>query len=403
MGTTHKVSNFNAQCQGQDTCVGFYLTHPVPDKDNAKRVRLSEAAVGEPNGIHNHIGRVGRASSIGENATEPPARHQRIGSIVSNGESYYAPSVMSASQRTPGEESTTASPSAGYFDRRREHSPSFAVSPRDSSAQPPTFPLRRDPAYLEGPRNEAPPPPRHLPSLSDMFDGRPMPNGVAHPGEGSGPTFGILPRGHQTNSPAHTPSISGSDSRPPSLRKEQSSAGSMSSGSSYNSSYPRTPVEGPLPIHALLTGGKQFGPHETTFAASPAIYRSMSPDDRGLPVHYQPERAPSDPTSAGHPMPHHNGELGLPTLSFRPARDQHAAGYYPGHASRPNHTPPAPARPAYQAGYNENRLSLPPVPATASGPVPGRAPARPSGKSDTGLDGISALLQADKIVDRRSG
>lgn len=375
----------------------------MADKDSVKRVRLSDAAAGEPNSIHSHIGRVGRASSIGENTVEPPARHQRIGSIVSNGESYYAPSVISASQRTPGEESTAASPSAGYFDRRRELSPSFGLSPRDNSVQPPTFPLRREPTYLDGPRNEAPPPPRHLPSLSDMFDARPMPNGVVHPGEGSGSTFGILPRGHQTGSPAHTPSISGSDSRPPSLRKEQSSAGSMSSGSSYNSSYPRTPIEGPLPIHALLTGGKQLGPHETTFAASPAIYRSMSPDDRGPPVHYQPERAPSDPISVGHPVPHHNGELGVPNLSFGLARDQLVAGYYSGHASRSNHTPPVPARPAYQVGYNENRIGLPPVSATASGPVPARLPGRPSGKSDAGLDGISALLQADKIVDRRSG
>ncbi|KAF3764953.1 hypothetical protein M406DRAFT_340462 [Cryphonectria parasitica EP155] len=233
---------------------------------------------------------------------EPPARRRRIDSLVSNGESCYAPSVASASQRTPGEESNLASPTTGYFERRREPSPGFAVSPKDNSSQPPSKGVRIDPMYADGPRPRPEPagPLRHLPSLSDMFDGRPVQNGMpsSYPGEAAVPTFTILPRGYQTNSPALTPSTSGSESRPPSLMKDQS-AGSMSSGSgssSYNS-YPRTPIEGSLPIHALLTGG------------------------------------------------------GAPPISSN---------------------------------------------STASPPTPG-----PGGKGDAGLDGISALLQADKISDRR--
>jgi hypothetical protein len=77
--------------------------------------------------------------------------------------------------------------------------------------------------------------------------------------------------GHMTNSPDNhtlpslTPSqsqgsVSGrgsrssasmSASRPPSLRKDQSSSGSMSSIGSYST--PRTPSDASLPIHALLS------------------------------------------------------------------------------------------------------------------------------------------------------
>lgn len=123
-----------------------------------------------------------------------------------------------------------------------------------------------------------------------MFDGRAMPpNSTGYPNEQypSNPNLAMLPRGYQTASPAPTPSLSSGDSRPPSLRTEQSSAGSMSSGSSY-SSYPRTPVEGPLPIHALLTNAKQFG--DMGYAANPSVYRSMSPDDRAMAAQYPPDR-----------------------------------------------------------------------------------------------------------------
>lgn len=283
----------------------------LPDKDGSKRVRLSDPSVSEANGVSNSAARNGRASSTGDHTGEPPARRQRIGSTVSNGEPYYAVSVLSASQQTPGDESNVASPATGYFERRREHSPTFAVSPRDSSAQPISHTLRRDPIHIDGIRGEQLASSRLLPPLSDVIDGRPLPNGTSLlASEAPTPTFGFLPRAHQTGSPAPTPSIASSETRPPSLRKEQSSAGSMSSGSSY-SSYPRTPIEGPLPIHALLTNGKQFGPYDSSYGLNPTIHRSLSPDERAASTQYPPERAPSDPTTVGHQLPPVNGELNL--------------------------------------------------------------------------------------------
>lgn len=403
------------QPQGQCTqlpngCTGTVqrkrkLTHHSTDKENTKRVRLSDTSASESSGAVGHLIRGGRASSIGEGTVEPAVRRQRIGSIVSNGDSYYAPSILSASQPTPGEDFSVTSPGGGYFDRRREHSPSFAMSPKGSSAPPPTIPLRKDLPYIDGSRNETGPVHRPLPSLSDIFDGRPPPSGVPHTSEVLGPNFGMLPRGHQTSSPAHTPS---NDSRPPSLRKEQSSATSMSSGSSYSGfPTPRTPIEGPLPIHALLSGGKPFGSQET------AIYRSMSPDDRGQPVHYPLDRPPSDSTTpSGLPAPHTtNGELTVFDTGLNWETNEDITGIYPGHAILPPHTSAAPiTRLAYPVGYNDNRPGPPqvsssgPSPVSVSAQVPAPALAsvtRPSGRPDAGLDGISALLQADKFVDRR--
>ncbi|KAL1868673.1 hypothetical protein Daus18300_005807 [Diaporthe australafricana] len=356
-----------------------HANHPQ-DREVSKRVRLSDPNIGESTAINGHSGRAARAGSVGDHNSEPPARRQRIGSIVSNGESYYAPSMISVSQRTPGEEPLMTSPAAGYFDRRldrrREQSPGMTASPRDNSAQPAL--LRRDPVYADGSRAESMGTSRSLPPLSDVFECRPMLNGAGPPSEVPMQTMGLLPRGFQTASPATTPSLSGGESRPPSLKKEQSSAGSMSSASSAYSSFPRTPVEGPLPIHALLSGGKQFTSYDAAFAANPAIQgRSMSPDDR--PAIYPLERAPSDPALVN-PLPHING-------------------FYGGHGSHgsvPSQSQTPVARHPYSPAYNETRL------APVSAPVPTPA-SKPNGKSENGMDGISALLQADRIVDRRSG
>lgn len=280
------------------------------DKDGAKRVRISgSSCAARPNSHTSQDGRAGRACSIGEvNDGEPPPRRQRIGSMVSNGESHYAPSVLSGAMRTPTEESSGASSGAAYFDRG-ELSPSFSASPRDSSA-PTAMHMRRDHSYLDGSRSDGPAPSRHLPSLSDMFDGRQMPSSAGYPHEQpqKGHNMAMLPRGYQTVSPAPTAGTSSGESRTPSLKTEQSSAGSISSGSSY-SSYPRTPIEGPLPIHALLTNTKQFGPSDSPYATNPAVYRSMSPDERAMSAQYQPERGSSESTVAGPPMPHINGAL----------------------------------------------------------------------------------------------
>lgn len=377
--------------------VWLHLTCPSTEKESSKRVRLSDPNHGEPSIVNGQSGRAGRIGSIGgsivgntgEHTGETPSRRQRISSIVSNVESYYAPSVNSVSQRTPGEESIT-SPAVGYFERPSEQSPAFTTSPRNAPAPAPP---RRDPLYVDGVRSDPVAPTRNLPPLADMFDNRTMPNGIPHPSEASAPHFGLLPRGPEAASPAPpTPSLSGRDSRRPSLRTEQSSAGSLSSGcSSYNSSHPRTPIDGPLPIHALLTGGKQFPTYDAVYPTNPTTQgRSLSPDDKGTPVYYT-ERAPSDPGATGHPMPHINGKSSFLVHHNKSLLTTTCTGYYSGPTPVPTRGSSTPlGRLPYANG----------MPARITAPV---STSRPGGKSESGMDGISALLQADKIVDRRSG
>lgn len=302
-----KHANSEGQCVVHHRCwffMGLGLTPLIEKDNNNKRVRLSDPNATETNGVLNHVGSISRVGSIGEPNGGTSGARQRIGSIVSTSESCYAPSMLSGSMRTPTEESSAFSPNGGYFDRQ-EHSPSF--SPKDGSVPPTMAPIRRDPSYVDGHRSDSLAPSRHLPSLSDMFDGRQMPNGLSYSSDQQlGPNPVMLPRGYQTASPAHTPSTCGSESRPPSLKKEMSSGGSLSSGSSY-SSYPRTPIESTLPIHALLTNAKQLGPHDMAYATNPALYRSTSPDDRGLPAQYPQEAALGDSNAARQTMPLSNG------------------------------------------------------------------------------------------------
>jgi len=117
--------------------------------------------------------------------------------------------------------------------------------------------------------------PRQLPPLSDMLDqrnGPPSSDGPA--GEAGGFPF---PRTHSVGSPGPPPGLIGGESRPQALRKEESWAGSSSSGSSFG--YPRTPIDGPLAIHALLSS-KSDQQHE----AMPLIYGTSNPLDYKAPL-----------------------------------------------------------------------------------------------------------------------
>ncbi|KAI1767556.1 hypothetical protein GGR53DRAFT_526406 [Hypoxylon sp. FL1150] len=138
-------------------------------------------------------------------------------------------------------------------------------------------------------------------------------------------------------------------SRPPSLKTEQSSTGSNSSLSSYN--IPRTPSDASLPIHALLSSKPE------------PSYLSQGQ----IPVH-QPQ-------------------------SGRPPGDQSGGN---GNETRRNGFLPGPPAPKYTAPglQREAVFGVP-----AGSPPPTSSQLMSSG--DNSLDGISALLKAREIVDRR--
>jgi hypothetical protein len=171
---------------------------------------------------------------VGDHASH---RHHRLSSVVSATDSQVAatpamhPALLDDAVHSPHRRSS-------------ERSPVIRASPRDvGMAQ------RRISLWHDNQSSEQVGPPRLLPSLSDVFD----PHGSLSSGQSSTDLNGypFPPSYSSRDSAGPPPELIDGGRKPPLLKKEQSSAGSVSSGSSY--SFPRTPIEGSLPIHALLS------------------------------------------------------------------------------------------------------------------------------------------------------
>ncbi|KAI8962697.1 hypothetical protein F5Y11DRAFT_356796 [Daldinia sp. FL1419] len=149
---------------------------------------------------------------------------------------------------------------------------------------------------------------------------------------------------------------SSSMSRPPPLKTEQSSTGSVSSLNSYN--MPRTPSDASLPIHALLSSKP-----EPAYASCPP---PPAPQAQ-LPI-LQPQ--------SGRPPGDQPGSNGI---------EAHGKGFFSG--------PAAPKYPTLGL-QREPVFGIPVEPKLTS-------TSKLGSPSETSLDGISALLKAREIVDRR--
>lgn len=218
----------------------------------------SQHSAGEgPNRTSRSRSGSGSEGHVGSDAT--PGQRPRFGSILSTRESHSA--ATPASYYASVDESVHSPSSLGPDRSSQERSPVGTTSPAPLASIAPI----RGPGWLDGPRDGEP---RQLPPLSDMLDQRS--GGPA--GEAGGYPF---PRTHAVGSPDPPPGLVGGESRPQLLGKEQSWAGSSSSGSSFG--YPRTPIEGPLAIHALLSTKSEQ--HEPT----PLAYGNSTPPDPKAP------------------------------------------------------------------------------------------------------------------------
>lgn len=216
--------------------------------------------------------------------------------------------------------------------------------------------------------------PRALPRFSDMFDDGP-PGGPVVPyarADSTSATPGSV------SSVMSTPGLVGGHFKPPQLTKQYSSTDSSASSVSY----PRTPLDNPLPIHALLTGKPGQQGFELPPPPSAAPYGHAGPAKP--PNHLQP-------TSPSFPFP---CDRSGPT----PTPD----GFFP-----PGHGPPPQARTEEHQPMSPQRLSggLPPGPGLPPIPQDAHRQSLPSvrnpGSNQGNLNGIDALLQARDIVDRR--
>ncbi|KAF6813928.1 HMG box protein [Colletotrichum sojae] len=225
------------------------------------------------------------------------------------------------------------------------HSPTSTHFDRESmhSTSPRASHSRsRRPTWTESQFNpELPTAPTHLPSVSDLMNGTPGLNGLSRSPDTNG--FGAFAP------PQHHGQV------PPPLKHEYSSAGSSASSGSMPS-YPQTPSNVPLPIHGLLNKAPAVAPHD----AHPSPYGAAPPYGQDQ----KPVFAP--------PLQGHHG-----------ARN----GY---------HSPP-PALMRYQSSSSSSGTegSLPSSHASSQTSLGLHE------RSNSKYDGMDALLNASKLLNRR--
>ncbi|KAB5580526.1 hypothetical protein GE09DRAFT_1167989 [Coniochaeta sp. 2T2.1] len=340
--------------------------HQSKDKDASKRVKLSPGAPGhnDRKATANHS-RPSRSGSGSPNPNIKPGdqqayrRHHRLSSVVSATDSHVSPTPAF---RHASLDDAVHSP----LDRRSsERSPVIRASPRDLGMAHRRGPLWHDDQGAE--------PPRLLPSLSDVFD----PRGPLSSGHSTADINGFpFPRSYNSDSVGPPPGLVESERKMPTLKKEQSSAGSISSGSSY--SYPRTPIEGSLPIHALLSEK----PPQPINSIMQFHGNPMAADHKSPFLHRQP------PDGIG--MPYTNGMFTIANSSSQMATSNNHPQGFASHAIQQSALVPTPTQQAT------------PLPTPLQTYPRQVKPNHPGVKPEPDLDGMSALLRAGEIVDKRS-
>lgn len=320
----------------------FKAKHSLPsqEKDTAKRVKLEPGTSRGGNPAQSRMSRPGSGSGSQRGSEPPTNRQQQMDAGASAHGSPHSTSGTPVSYHASPEASSMQSPVTNTLDRpSTELSPTFSTSTMDSM-----LPLRRNLNWADDQRQENS---RNLPSLSDVFENQRFMVSPHLPAELSG--FGF-PREHANSpGPGPAPGLVAGDVRPATLRKDQSSDGSTGSSSS-SFGHPRTPVEGTLPIQLLLSSNssnpyESGQPQQSYFQGAP-----LPLEHKQQPFARQPPNGVSLPIANG---THHGSSIPLP-------------------APIPHHAGP---------GYGQQN---------------------PPPHVQRNLDGMSALLKAGEIVDRRA-
>jgi hypothetical protein len=321
--------------------------HQAQEKESTKRLKLSSAEpLGNSSGTSTRQSRSGSGS--GSEGQQTPNKafsaqgHGRLGSVVSATDSQL--SVTPTMRHTSIDEAVHSPHST----QLRERAPSkSSPNTRAGSFDEGLRAAQRRHGWYTVHRDEMNGPPRLLPSLSDVIDYQGVAgDGAPPPSDAQGYPF---PRNVNSDSAPSPPALVGGNTKHPNLKHEQSSSGSLSSASSYG--FPRTPIDGSLPIHALLSEK----PQHQSFAAMPQyslphIYsRQQSMDGKGMAF----------------------------SNVFTPAADRRGI---------PQPSPPMPTPMAQPSYLGQAKLGQPPT----------------GHHSDPNLDGMSALLRAGEVLDGQS-
>jgi hypothetical protein len=140
---------------------------------------------------------------------------------------------------------------------------------------------------------------RQLPSLSDVLDGQPLPSSVRPTSEPGGFRFPGPPGG----SAGRPLGPIGGDGRPPLTTTNDRPYNGIASGPPPPANHSRAPVDGPLPVHALLASKP-----DSSFPTANASSHSHQPNAHSYPVDQQQAMGPMH-----HPM--HDGPAGHATMN----------------------------------------------------------------------------------------
>ncbi|KAF2968744.1 hypothetical protein GQX73_g4841 [Xylaria multiplex] len=321
------------------------------EKDAAKRLKTDPESTRGSSTSGTSIGPGGTTSGTGSGSESqhgsepPPSRRQRLGSIasLSTGTSHVDDSTLTSPLLTQEE--------SNHGRRRGLSSPHS----RDGSIHAANHRIGwADGQYHSGDVNN---------SSVPWLDQRVTPRNISQSPEASVLGIHLGQNPHANLSRGSRSSVSTSISQPPSLKHEQSSYGSNSSASTYP---PRTPGDASLPIHALLSTKPEPPSASYIQTPSPPMLNGQMPQISLPSQPAQPGRIPS----GFHNSPHYSNDI--PGLMSGP---------------RSNHHGPTPGL-MYEATVN--------LPHESSS-----ATMKHAGNNENGLDGITALLRAREIVDRR--
>ncbi|KAF4968067.1 hypothetical protein FSARC_4485 [Fusarium sarcochroum] len=229
--------------------------------DVSKRTKLDHARLRHSSSSSSTMtpGNTSSGSERLQGSEPPPCRRERLNSIASVAESQHSSTTPTLLSQANSNDEIMSSPRATHFD---------AGSPRESHHQPP----KRQQSWREGGRGIEPSH-QHLPSLSNMLEdglkGMPISSGS----EGNPYSTGFVAANHPRSVPEIPNVLPSALPKVPLLRHEPSSNSSVGSISPA-ASFARTPGEGPLPIHALLSHHQAL---PTQAIATAAMFERGSP------------------------------------------------------------------------------------------------------------------------------
>ncbi|EWZ45138.1 hypothetical protein FOZG_05595 [Fusarium oxysporum Fo47] len=294
----------------------------------------------------------GSGSERLQGSEPPPCRRERLNSIASIAESQHSSATPTLLSQANSNDETMSSPQAAHFD---------AGSPREPHYQAP----KRQQSWREGGRGVEVSH-QHLPSLSNMLEdgrkGMQVPSGS----EGNPYSSGFVAANHPRSVPEVPNVLPSAPPKPPLLRHEPSSSSSIGSVSPA-AGFARTPGEGPLPIHALLS-------HHQTLP-TPVVAANAAMFERGSPI----------------------SGLGTGTTTPSPTDPVPLVRPYFGHGVVPRGYGSQPLPPTGPPARNDEYMADSDVPMT---PAPDLIAPIEDRSFKTRFDGMSVLLRAGELVEK---